>query len=455
MDHDLASIAIKPMIAGHHAIGRAADEGGESAFAARLGAETSESPTARCTDRAPLAEDPEDASEPDCAECAQQEAADDGEADLGEDSDREVSSMLLAEVGGAAADRVVTLEGGGADDDPSMPSSLPDDSQSQSVPVERTKSGMVADQPGANFDGIAQVFASAENVVEPSRRPSEAHLATGRQRSSITPLIRRDASASEVLTEVTSRQVAALAAAGRSDQLPFDVDRAIKASDSRNAESSATALAAVAASAPRLPMTRLEFAKTLAASSITQPATADSGGTGDAFDTMILPSGLVSPAEGPAGPAGAFAAASPWTGTVAHGVRNQVIEAILSFHGDRTEIALSPEELGSLRLVITKSDAGPTLTVWVERPEVLEMLRRSSDALIADLQEAGLDGSALEFRDGSDWAGAGGDRASSDDNAGTRLSVGLEGHGDGLPGHEGHRRTAPRSFEGGRLDIRV
>lgn len=77
----------------------------------------------------------------------------------------------------------------------------------------------------------------------------------------------------------------------------------------------------------------------------------------------------------------------------------QISGALVTTRGGVTEIALAPEELGRLHLVLTGQDR-PHLVLWAERPETLDMLRRNVDLLTAELQEAGVEAGLLDFRDG-------------------------------------------------------
>lgn len=67
--------------------------------------------------------------------------------------------------------------------------------------------------------------------------------------------------------------------------------------------------------------------------------------------------------------------------------------------GGVTEIALSPEELGQVRISVSGQDK-PLVVIMAERPETLELLRRNAGLLSAELHDAGLEGGTLSFRDG-------------------------------------------------------
>ena len=79
-------------------------------------------------------------------------------------------------------------------------------------------------------------------------------------------------------------------------------------------------------------------------------------------------------------------------------VARQIAEALVTARGEVIEIALAPEELGRLRMVVSGPEQAPHVTVWVERPEVLEQLRRNGTFLQECLGDAGMEGASFEFR---------------------------------------------------------
>ncbi|MEF3048096.1 flagellar hook-length control protein FliK [Pseudotabrizicola sp. L79] len=62
-----------------------------------------------------------------------------------------------------------------------------------------------------------------------------------------------------------------------------------------------------------------------------------------------------------------------------------------------TELTLSPEELGKVRFEITSQDDRLAVRLFAERPETLDLLRRQSDLLLAELKQAGYAQSSLSF----------------------------------------------------------
>ena len=70
-------------------------------------------------------------------------------------------------------------------------------------------------------------------------------------------------------------------------------------------------------------------------------------------------------------------------------------------------MALAPEELGRIRLVMSGPEHSPHVLVWAERPEVLDQLRRNTMILQECFGDAGMADASFEFQgDGS--AGSGG-----------------------------------------------
>lgn len=108
-------------------------------------------------------------------------------------------------------------------------------------------------------------------------------------------------------------------------------------------------------------------------------------------------------AEAPARPAATAAelrAASP----VQHGhpPSRQIADALVISRGETTEILLSPDELGRVRMVMGGPDRAQ-LVIWAERTDTLDLLRRNADSLGADLAAAGFGSASMEFREGGAW----------------------------------------------------
>ena len=65
------------------------------------------------------------------------------------------------------------------------------------------------------------------------------------------------------------------------------------------------------------------------------------------------------------------------------------------------EIALSPEELGKVRLVIAPGEK-PAVTVFADRPETFDLLRRNAETLDKELRNAGIFGADISFSGGNE-----------------------------------------------------
>ncbi|RNF34444.1 flagellar hook-length control protein FliK [Paracoccus methylarcula] len=81
-------------------------------------------------------------------------------------------------------------------------------------------------------------------------------------------------------------------------------------------------------------------------------------------------------------------------------VLRQVSDAVVTMRDEMVEITLSPEELGRVRMVLTGHDRAPHLTIWAERPDVLDQMRRNSDMLLQQFNDEGLTDATLDFRGG-------------------------------------------------------
>ncbi len=63
---------------------------------------------------------------------------------------------------------------------------------------------------------------------------------------------------------------------------------------------------------------------------------------------------------------------------------------ILMRHPDKpVEIALNPEELGRVRMALTRTETGMTVAILADRPETLDLMRRHIDQLAAEFERLG------------------------------------------------------------------
>jgi len=70
-------------------------------------------------------------------------------------------------------------------------------------------------------------------------------------------------------------------------------------------------------------------------------------------------------------------------------IPRQLAEIIHTSGGKSVDVALSPEELGRVRLSISQAEGGLVVSVQAERPETLDMLRRNIDQLDQELRLLG------------------------------------------------------------------
>ncbi|WP_182912975.1 flagellar hook-length control protein FliK [Paracoccus onubensis] len=80
-------------------------------------------------------------------------------------------------------------------------------------------------------------------------------------------------------------------------------------------------------------------------------------------------------------------------------VIRQIADAVVTTRNETVEIALSPEELGKVRMILTGHERAPHLAIWAERPEILEQLRRNADLLMQQFSEEGMPDATLSFQD--------------------------------------------------------
>lgn len=102
-------------------------------------------------------------------------------------------------------------------------------------------------------------------------------------------------------------------------------------------------------------------------------------------------------------------------------VVQQMLDAARQLKDGPIEIRLSPEELGRVRLSLAPGDGGMSVVITAERAETLDLMRRSIDALAADLKELGYGG--LEFAFGREKGGPAdsGTKATGEDATGAQI----------------------------------
>ncbi|SEC62254.1 hook-length control protein FliK [Rhodobacter sp. 24-YEA-8] len=75
----------------------------------------------------------------------------------------------------------------------------------------------------------------------------------------------------------------------------------------------------------------------------------------------------------------------------------QISQAVINAGGPVTELRLSPEELGTVRIEVKTEREKVTVTLLAERPETLDLLRRHADRLVAEFRAAGFSEMNLGF----------------------------------------------------------
>jgi hypothetical protein len=93
-------------------------------------------------------------------------------------------------------------------------------------------------------------------------------------------------------------------------------------------------------------------------------------------------------------------------------VAQQIASATIQSQAGTTEIALNPEELGRVRIALTTSEAGISVSILADRPETAELMRRNLEDLAREFRELGYDSVTFTFGDQSD-----GSDSRSDDQA--------------------------------------
>lgn len=120
----------------------------------------------------------------------------------------------------------------------------------------------------------------------------------------------------------------------------------------------------------------------------------------------------------------------------------QALEATLARNAQGSfEIRLQPAELGTVRMVLSPSEAGMQAVVTADRADVLDLLRRHGDALLADLKHSSGGNVDLAFADSP--------RNQNDSGENVDQITILSDQGDATA------PISPTKVQGGGLDIRL
>jgi len=84
-------------------------------------------------------------------------------------------------------------------------------------------------------------------------------------------------------------------------------------------------------------------------------------------------------------------------------VAAQIAAAVFQSNGTTTEIRLSPEELGKVRISMTAGEAGMVVNIFAERQETTDLMRRHIDTLAREFQSLGYEELSFSFdKDGNE-----------------------------------------------------
>lgn len=78
-------------------------------------------------------------------------------------------------------------------------------------------------------------------------------------------------------------------------------------------------------------------------------------------------------------------------------IAGQLAATATALKNGSTEIALSPEELGKVRMTLTPSETGMIMVITAERPETADLMRRNIDVLAQEFRDMGMEDVAFSF----------------------------------------------------------
>lgn len=134
---------------------------------------------------------------------------------------------------------------------------------------------------------------------------------------------------------------------------------------------------------------------------------------------------------------------------IAQDIMRQIGSGAADRDSDQIEITLKPEELGTVRLVITGGER-PAVAVYADHRETLDLLRRHADILARELRDSGLEGADMSFASntGTDQQHTAQDERSAPlmDHEPTHMQVQVE---------QPSRKAAGMQRAGSQIDIRI
>lgn len=139
-------------------------------------------------------------------------------------------------------------------------------------------------------------------------------------------------------------------------------------------------------------------------------------------------------------------AAQQSAAATARAIAAQLQDAAPKVPGKSIEIALNPQELGSVRMAMQMSENTIGISIVAERPETLDLLRRHIDQLAAEFRELGYDQIDLNMADGR----MPGQNHNSSDGDSAEMTGPAPGNDDEAP-----RQERPSKVSMGGVDMRV
>lgn len=88
---------------------------------------------------------------------------------------------------------------------------------------------------------------------------------------------------------------------------------------------------------------------------------------------------------------------SALNGTVPEQITQSIIKVFKQGQTTTTELRLNPYELGNVKLELTMRNESLHVTLFVERPESLDLIRKHIETLSAELKQAGFSKTTLDF----------------------------------------------------------
>jgi flagellar hook-length control protein FliK len=118
------------------------------------------------------------------------------------------------------------------------------------------------------------------------------------------------------------------------------------------------------------------------------------------------------------------AVTAPLRSDLAPHVARQMIEVMAQAAHRPTEIALSPQELGRVRMSVVTEDGSITVNIIAERPETLDLMRRHIDQLGQTFKSMGYESINFAFGQGADSGEQNGTGPNGDQSGGTDSKLG-------------------------------